>query len=189
MPKELWNHTYTPADIEAATGGGCNVMTLRNFVRRDLFTCAIPEAKAGKPREFPLVAAYEAAILAMGLRYGLSYPLVKQAIARRSEIAAGLETKAVWEGEAQAALRKSPEFEDTDLDDPWYWGIVIGPALWLDQAGEVGGPSVEWVRLFKGDQTIKEVIRRVHLGMVLNVTMIVAQVDDVLTRRLAERKQ
>ena len=67
MPKELWKHTYTPADLEEVTGGHCDRMTLRNFVRRDLFTSRIPEAKAGKQRKFPLTAVYEAAILTLGL--------------------------------------------------------------------------------------------------------------------------
>lgn len=189
MPKKLWNHTFTPADVSEASGGNCNSMTLRNLVRRNIFTSRIPEAKAGKPREFPLTAVYETAILFRGLRYGLHFALGKQAIRRRAEFKAGLERHGVWEGEIKDALRTLPEFEHTNLQNPWYWGIIIGPA-WLHgaKAGKIGGPIIEGVRLFKGHKTIDRVIHRVPLGMILNITMIVAEVDDILKRRLGERK-
>ena len=99
--------------------------------------------------------------------------------------------RVAWEGEIQDALSTLPEFEDTDLDDPWYWAIEIG-ADWVPDAepGEFGGRFIQGVRALKGgDQTIKEVTRRVPLGMVLNITMIVAAADVDLTRRLRERQK
>jgi len=64
-------HTYGPADIERATGGEVTQADLRNWVRAKLFNTELAEPRAGKPREFPLRAVHEAALLSKFVKHGI----------------------------------------------------------------------------------------------------------------------
>lgn len=65
----------TPADVEAATNGRVRQTDIRNWNRDGRFNTPIAEPRAGKPRQVPLNAVIEAALLREFGRFGV--PLEK----------------------------------------------------------------------------------------------------------------
>lgn len=55
--------TFGPADIERASASEVSQADLRNFVRDGRFNTPLEEPRAGKAREFPVYAVYEAVLL------------------------------------------------------------------------------------------------------------------------------
>jgi len=74
---------FAPADIVAATNGRIAMADLRNWVRDGWFNTRLREPRAGKPREFPELAVYEAVLLSEFSAYGVP---MKRAKAWNAEI-------------------------------------------------------------------------------------------------------
>ncbi len=202
MPKKLWAAAFTPADVEEATDGYVDRMTLRNFVRRGLFTAPIPEPKAGKPRQFPLVSTYEAAIMACALHSGLSLLLTREAIENRMRQAGGAPAGEAGPGGYDACIAKAaepgemPELDETDLSDPWLWVIRFHPWIIPPPDDDGAGGIVDVVRVVKPNELgeamqrcelSKPILRYAISAHLLNITEIVADVDQVLLERLERR--
>jgi hypothetical protein len=62
---------FGPSDIVAATGGNVSLGDLRNWVRDGRFNTPLAEPRAGKPRDFPLFAVFEAVLLREFVSYGV----------------------------------------------------------------------------------------------------------------------
>ena len=202
MPKKLWGEVFTPADLEEATNGYVDRMTQRNFVRRQLFTAPIPEPKAGKPRQFPLVSVYEAAIMACALHSGLSLWLAQQAIEDRMLQAGGAPAGEAGPGGYDACIARGanpggmPEFDETDLPDPWLWVIRLHPWIIPPPDDDGAGGIVDVVCVVKPNELgeamqrcewSKPISRYAISAHLLNITEIVADVDQVLLERLERR--
>lgn len=71
------NQNFSPTDIVSATDGSVSVSDLRNWVRDDRFNTPLKEPRAGKPREFPIEAAYEAILLREFVAYGVPLETAK----------------------------------------------------------------------------------------------------------------
>ena len=146
------------------------------------------DPEPGKPRMYPLLAVYEAAILVHFTGYGWSLNFARSAICGRLEDAFGLwdDVKVhghpeFWKSEFVGALEILTEFDETDLDDPSYWSVVVG-------RGSLGAPEVERVRVVKRDSVLTDMVGRAPVFVVVNITEIIAGVDEVLTERLKARE-
>ncbi len=129
-------NTLIPAPlVVAATGGGCTLENQRNWVARKLFSTKLPEAKAGHPRQFPLLAVYEAEMLARAANDGTPLLTIRYAFEQRRWLS--LE-KYVDDGNGGsiekdfARLVEGDRWDEFSLrpnDDPVFWLIILGPKM------------------------------------------------------------
>lgn len=134
--------TWVPATyIEAATGGYCKLSIQRTWIAREMFTTPIPEPRAGHPRQFPLLAVYEAALLSWAAEHAQPLPIIREAIERRLGDIASMQGKSGWRDsnvQAAAAAGLAPDLVPADSGGIRYWAIWLGNAA-ADGAGRVLG--------------------------------------------------
>ena len=75
---DLWRKSFSPGDVERVTRGVATAGVLRAWVLHRYFRTPLKEPRAGKPREFPLLAVYEAALLAAFTRMGVPFDVARE---------------------------------------------------------------------------------------------------------------
>lgn len=73
----LDSKSFEPDDIHALTDGRVTLAALRQWVKAGWFVTKLEEPRAGKPRQFPLMAVYEALFLSVFAHMGVPYAEVK----------------------------------------------------------------------------------------------------------------
>jgi len=129
--------------VELATNGYASLNTQRAWVQRHVFFTPLPEAKAGKPRQFPLIAAYEADLLSWAGRAGLPLSLVKEMFAWAQS---SLQPEGGWVGDIVDLARqnKFEEFLPRSGSKAAYWVALID---YIGRNSETPAPSL-------GDETL-----------------------------------
>jgi hypothetical protein len=143
-----------------------------------MFSTPIAEPRAGKPRMFPLLAVYEAAMLSWGAQRGILH-LIRGAWSWRqtdSALADSGEAAAIIDhalADAATAGRLS-EFVALPASDDIFWAVYLEPAEQQAAGGtEIGTWTEIGRKLFSKDR---------EGALVLNVSALVRNVN----RRLAE---
>jgi hypothetical protein len=169
--------------VTIATGGFATSDVLRNWVARGLFKTPshlLPEPRAGKPRVFPLLAVYEAAMHAWGSKRGLPQSFMIHAwqfrimrMLAQNGRSGGWQESDFAEGAAAGAMT---EFQDIDRARPWFWVIAT-------LATEDGKPHPRGLLLTQADGLGDAVATMSQEGggaLVINATDIIADVHERL---------
>ena len=194
---------FYPADVEAATGGYVNRRVQQTWKARNWFWTEIEEPLAGKPREYPLAAVYEAAIMASAGNAGQPLSLVHHAVKKRLEepaLGRALEESrktgfsAYWPDSDQPKLDELPEFQNVDTTNPWFWIVILGSSEVPWTAKGVASVSNMRVsqsadldknlRIWHGDTPTDRFLYFVELW---NISDIAHRVNSVLLERVRQR--
>jgi hypothetical protein len=170
--------------VTVATDGYATSDVLRAWIARDMFetpASLMPEPRAGKPRLFPLLAVYEAAMLSWTAQIGLSLPFMRGVWSwRKRQLAATVASSGWTDDHFIAAIQagNAPEFEPRLDDKALYW--IAGLHSQKEQGARVFG-------VVAGDQ--ERVSRSMNVlslvaggsAVVLNITAFVNAVDKRLS--------
>jgi len=172
----LRDHLYTPSDVEAATG--CDLKTQHNWVSasRGIFQTAIPEPRAGHPRQFPLTAVYEAGIYIAARDAEIPLSVIRLAFRMRCFKTQTAKTgrRAAYEGEG---IDELPEFFGSGRR---YWAIYAGAGVMLfDDDGDLA----EVMHSDMADGTRPKAVFLINIGDIID------RVNGILRERLRAREK
>lgn len=129
---DLLSPEVPAASVTVATGGYATPEVLRNWIARGVFRTPahlLPEPRAGKPRMYPRLAVYEAAMLAWAAASGLPIRLITGAWGQLTMHAIGHGASGWVDADFIEAI-KAGQVRDFDPDADTMW--VIFPVGWAD---------------------------------------------------------